>query len=232
MSGEQVPLALRLDSEASFDNFWPAGNEAVMHALTALAAKPEQQWLYLAGQSGSGVSHLLQATVNAATEAHCQAMYFDLREVASSSAVESLVGFEQFDLVVLDHIDAIAGKEDWELALFSLLNRLREAQRALLCGAAQVPAQLPLDLSDLRSRLAWAACYQLRELDDAGKMAWLAFMAERRGLELNDDVAAFMLRRCTRDSRSLVAAVERLDKASMTYQKRLTVPFVKQVLGF
>jgi DnaA family protein len=72
--------------------------------------------------------------------------------------------------------------------------------------------------------------YALQPVDDAARMQILTVRAHERGLELSEDTAHYLLRRCPRDLPALMALLERLDAAALTAQRRLTVPFVKQVL--
>ena len=94
-----------------------------------------------------------------------------------------------------------------------------------------LPAELPLaPLPDLRTRLAACAVFGLKPLADADLRALLQKRARRRGLELPDEVAEFLLRRLPRDVPSLLAALDTLDRNSLSAQRRLTIPFVQQAL--
>jgi DnaA family protein len=62
----------------------------------------------------------------------------------------------------LDDLQAIAGKADWEEALFHLFNRLRDSGRRLLIAASTSPRELPVKLADLKSRLTLALIFQMR----------------------------------------------------------------------
>ncbi len=70
----------------------------------------------------------------------------------------------------------------------------------------------------------------LDALDDAGRREALRRRAARRGLELDDAVLDWLFRRVDRDLKSLTALLDRLDRAAMAAQRRLTVPFVRQAL--
>jgi DnaA family protein len=73
--------------------------------------------------------------------------------------------------------------------------------------------------------------YQLQSLDDNQKHAALQFQAAKRGMELPDEVADFLLRHSARDMHSLSGLLTQLERASMAAQRRLTIPFARQVLG-
>ncbi len=93
------------------------------------------------------------------------------------------------------------------------------------------PAQLRVKLMDLKSRLGWGVVYHLHGLSDEQKLEALRLRAQGRGLELDGSVGRFLLRRCPRDMGQLFLMLEELDQASLAEQRRLTIPFVKDVLG-
>ena len=90
---------------------------------------------------------------------------------------------------------------------------------------------MPLVLPDLRSRLAQCTRWTLPVLDDDARAELLRQRAAARGLDFEDAALDWMLRRCSRDLGTLTALFERLDRASLAAQRRLTVPFLRQVLG-
>ena len=89
-----------------------------------------------------------------------------------------------------------------------------------------------LTLPDLSSRLAWGVVFQLQNLDDQDKQQMLQLRAALRGLQLPDEVARYILSRGARGMGELFTALERLDQASLQAQHRLTIPFVKRVMGW
>ena len=131
----------------------------------------------------------------------------------------------------LDDLDALAGNRDDEIALFDLHNRVRDAGVALAYAARALPGALPLQLPDLRSRLAHCTLLALRALDDAGRAQVLRQRAASRGLQFDEAAPEWLLTRCSRDLSDLAALFERLDHAALAAQRRLTVPFLRQVLG-
>jgi DnaA family protein len=90
---------------------------------------------------------------------------------------------------------------------------------------------MELQLPDLKSRLSWGPVFHLIALDDETKLAALKARAGKRGLELKDGAARYLLNNWRRDIGSLLEALERLDHASLAAQRRVTVPFIKTVLG-
>lgn len=226
----QLPLRLQLRASARFSNFVPGPNRELLEQLRRTASAQGERFFFCWGAPGSGKTHLLQACCRQAAGEGRAVSYVSLRDAGRLSPA-LLEGWEQFDLVCLDDLDAIAARPDWEEALFHLYNRMRERDSALVVSAALAPAQLGIALPDLRSRLAWGVVYQIHPLDDVQRMQALQLRARQKGFEMPDETAGYLLRRLPRDLPALFDLLERLDEASLAAQRKLTVPFVKSVLG-
>ncbi|UTA49013.1 DnaA regulatory inactivator Hda [Simiduia sp. 21SJ11W-1] len=234
---QQLPLGISLNDDARFDNFYLAEaspNAFAVRAVRDMLRPDGEQFVTLWG--GPGRSHLAQALCVEATNQGWQVQYLPLRSVRDYAfepeAVHGvLAGLEQMDLVCLDDVDTVAGIDAWELGLFHLFNRLRDAGVALLITSEENPAHLRIALPDLQSRLQWGLSCQLHPLTDAEKALALTRRAEARGLQLPDEVANFIIQRMPRDMNRLFGLLEQLDRASLQEKRKLTIPFVKQVLG-
>lgn len=225
----QLPLGVRLREAATFANYYPGVNQDIVRLLQDAAIAESEGFIYLWGGHGTGKTHLLQALCHlTATQGHALA-YLPLREAPTFSH-EVLDGLEQLPLVIVDDVDAVAGDAAWETALFHLYNRIREQGGRLIMAGLHSPAALGIALADLRSRLAGGLALQLQPLRDEGKAATLRLQARQRGMEMPEEVAAYLLRRCPRDMTALFALLEVLDQASLAAQRKLTIPFVKEVL--
>lgn len=222
----QLPLGIGLKDTATFENFYPAGNELVLQALQ----QGNDSMLYLWGPAGSGKSHLLQALCHATAARGESHSYLPLRELISLPPT-LLEGLEQQALLAIDDIQVVAGQAAWEEGLFHLYNRVRDSGHRLVVSGSSAPAGLGLILPDLTSRLGWGPVFQLAELTDIEKRGALQLRAQRRGLEMGDEVADYLLKRCPRDMDSLFDLLNRLDQASLAAQRRLTIPFVRQLLA-
>ncbi len=142
-----------------------------------------------------------------------------------------LEGLERLPLVCVDDTDLVTGRLAWEEGLFHLYNRsMATGTRLLITGAAS-PAALGLRLPDLVSRLSASLVYQLRLLDESERVAAMQQRANDRGFELPEDAALYLIRRQPRDIRSLLVLVERLDRASLAAQRRVTIPFIREVMA-
>ncbi|MDV6314942.1 DnaA regulatory inactivator Hda [Idiomarina sp. HP20-50] len=235
MSPQQLPLAVQLPDDEIFSTFLVGNNLTLSSWLKALPEtepplKRNQQLTWLSGAHGVGKSHLMHSVI-AAVEQQQRIAYLPLRELAKVDAAAVLQGIDQADLICLDDIDAVTAEPSWNFELFSLINRVTDNESTRLIMTAQQSAvQSQVQLPDLQSRFQWATGFQVQPLTDQEKVEALILRAQWRGLELPKDVAGFMTQRLGRSMRDLMTALNELDKASITFQRRLTIPFVKQVL--
>lgn len=225
----QLPLALRFPPDQRLDTYVAAPPGAIAQ-LRALATQPGADWCYLAGAPGTGKSHLALGMCADAEAGGRRAAYLPLR-TAAGRVHEALEALDGADVVALDDLDAVAGDRAGEVALFDFHNRMRAAGAALLYAASAVPDALALVLPDLRSRLSQCARVSLPMLDDAGRREVLRTRARRRGLAVDDAALDWLLRRVGRDLGGLARLFDRLDRASLAAQRRLTVPFLREALG-
>lgn len=218
----QLALGVRLRADAVFESFWPGQNGELIAALQMPGSAPVWLW----GAHGTGKTHLLQAVCAAAGEA---AAYFPL-DRSLALPPEALAGFERTRVLCVDDADAVAGDLAWERALFRLFNDAAELRTRLIFAAAAPPRQSVWALEDWRSRAAACVVYQLRELDDAGRVEALRLRAAQRGLQLPHETSEYLLKRMPRDLRSLFEILDQLDEASLVAQRRLTIPFIRDAL--
>ena len=231
MQPTQFTLAVTLPDDETLHSFYGADSSpAVQFILQYLQPGQAQLPLYLFGASGSGKSHLLYAACVQAQELGLTSQLLVLDDFRQYSP-RLFDGLEQLDLVCLDNIQAIAGDSHWQVALFDLYNRMVEQGKKLIIVADEAPTQLGISLPDLVSRLQACTSFQLRLLSDDDKQKLLQQKARLRGIELPDEVARFLFNRQQRDLRALVDILDKLDKASMVHQRKLTIPFVKDVLA-
>jgi DnaA family protein len=226
---KQLPLSLALSDAPRFDSFHPGPNAAVVALLKELAAGEGTGSLVLHGVRGTGKTHLLQAAAHQASERKHQAVYLPLHSFIAETPA-ALQGLESAQLLCLDDIEAALPDRSWALALLRLMDAVRARGGRCVLSAAVPPAQLAAAaLPDLGTRLTSCAVFGLKPLDDADLSLLLQTRARLRGLELGQEVAEFLLRRLPRDIPALMAALDVLDRSSLSAQRRLTIPFVQQL---
>lgn len=223
----QLALPLKLQDHAVFESFLPAGNEALVAFLQDTVATVKGPGGWIRGAPATGKTHLLQAVCERAGD---HAQFVPLTEfVSAGSAI--LDGLANRQFVCLDDVDAVSGDSDWELALFSLYNALIDSGGVMICSAASAPRDCGFGLADLVSRFSRLPTFNLHSLDESQRIEALQLRARHRGLDLPTESAAYLLNRSTRDMASLYALLDKLDAEAMIAKRRLTIPFVKEVLG-
>ncbi|HJU07723.1 MAG TPA: DnaA regulatory inactivator Hda [Rhodanobacteraceae bacterium] len=232
MKAQQLPLSLRWPSHQRLDAFIAGANAHALDAVRALADGRNESWLYLHGPRGSGKTHLLIGACRSALESGRNARYLPLNALDDSRA-EAIASFgaERDELLAIDDVQAVMGDADSERALFDLYNRAREAHAMLLFAAAAPPNQLGLQLPDLVSRLSACTQHALLPLDETGRREVLRMRAQQRGLQIDDAVLDWLFARQPRDLAALMELFERLDHAALAAQRRITIPFLREMLG-
>ncbi|MEP6484351.1 MAG: DnaA regulatory inactivator Hda [Rudaea sp.] len=226
---QQLPLTLRWPAQQRFDTYIPDGNAATVDAVRE-AGLSETPWIFVTGPRGLGKTHLLFAACALASEQNRTAQYLPLTKIATSRD-ESIRAFGGSEFVAIDDVDAIAGDAKAEHALFDLFNRLRaEKSTAVFAGSAP-PAQLGIGLPDLVSRLSSCTQMTLKPLQDDARRKAVRVRAAARGIELDDAVIDWMFDHTPRDLGSLAELIERIDRESLAAKRRITVPFLRQLIG-
>jgi len=226
---DQLTLGVGLDDDARFKNFFIS--DVNQSLVSALAAGEEEPFLYIWGNGSPGLSHLLQASCNKSTAEGRASIYVPLAD-QSQFAPQILEGAESLALVCIDDIENIAGDVEWEGALFTAFNAMRQTGTQLIVAGHMAAQQLTTQLPDLHSRLQSGLLFQLFELSDEDKLSALQLRARHRGLDLPDVVGEFILLRAERNLSALMQILDELDHSSMQQQRRLTVPLVKSTLGW
>lgn len=225
----QLALTIPLNDEAILSDFYWGENRVLEQEIQKALTGKGERFFYLWGNQGSGKSHLLQACCQIISLSSTS-IYLPL-ETFKAWGPESIEGIGEQGCIAVDDIDKIAGQPGFEEALFHLYNRARESTQTLLLISGKCPpASLGLNLADLQSRLAWGLVAPLLDLDDELKIMSLQRRAKKRGFELPLSVAQFILSRCERNMHALQNVLNLLDEASLVAQRKITLPFVKEIL--
>lgn len=202
---KQLLLDIQPAARPTLANFVIGRNAEALHNLRLAAdGKPEARFIYLWGASGSGKSHLLQASADLALQQGLRLVTVDDVQMLSPSA---------------------------QIDLFNTYNQLREnaSAGALMVAGDAAPTQMGLR-EDLATRLSWGLVYQLHPLSDEEKAQALRTHAIERGIKLPDEVVDYCLRHLRRDLPTLMATLDALDVWSLTAQKPVTVPMLRKLL--
>ena len=229
MMPAQLPLTFEFRANQTFDDYFPGNNLEIYQQIRKFASGTGEEFIYLWGNPGHGKTHLLNACCGEASRWHLKSFYLDLTDSISANP-GLFIGLEEFEIVCLDNIDALAGYVDWELALFNFYNQQRDRAHKLLVSAKCPPGAINFNLPDLQSRVAWGLALKINDFDDGNKIAALSFKAQQKGLELSPQAARFLLTRHERGITSLWSLLDKLDLASLAAKRKLTIPFLKEIL--
>ncbi len=217
----QLALGLAPSPVPVFDNFFPGRNDEAVSALRALVAgHSAEHFVYLWGEPGCGRSHLLQATVAAASSRGTNARY-----VAAGEPLPA--GDCGVRLLAVDDVEKLDASA--QLEFFRLYNALRECQGAVLAAGNVAPARLQLR-ADLLTRLGWGLVFQVHALSDDDKRVALKRHAAARAFDLRDEIIEYLLRHRKRDLPSLMTVLEALDRYSLEAKRPITLPLLRELL--
>lgn len=227
-----LPLPLRSRRNPTFGNFYPGRNLVLLNYLKQFVSQGGDWLVYLWGDKGVGLTHLLQASCHAVLTQKQRAIYLSLQGENSEPLTPAILDqLENYDFIALDDIDSVVGILSWEEALFHFYHRIQQQRRFLLLAGHASPASLSCQLSDLRSRLMGSVNFEVLGLQDEEKLQVLQCYAQQQGLELPREVGHYLLRYYPRNLTDLMEIFEKLDRASMAAQRRLTIPFIKNSLS-
>lgn len=214
-AARQLPLDLALPESWGAEDFLPAAGNRL--ALDWLSRWPD--WpggiLLLHGPAGSGKTHL--AHIWAAQAGAELAEGRDLDKAAVDTLARSALA--------LDNAEAAD-----PVALFHLINLMRERGHGLLLTAARPPAAWDITLPDLASRLKALLAAEIAEPDDSLLAAVLVKLFADRQLTVGEGVVAYLLPRMERSFHAARLWVARLDAAALAEQRAVTIALVRRLL--
>lgn len=226
----QLLLPIHQIDEENFTNFYGDGNQLLLSSIRKNFTHIQQPFFYIWGEKGSGKTHFLKACSNEFLLNERRAIYIPLSK-SCYFPPQVLENLEQKELVCLDDLQCVISDPQWEIAIFDLFNRIKESKQTLLVMSANIsPHHIPVQLPDLASRLIWGESHQLANLNEEQTFQIIQKIAHQRGIELPVETTNFLLKRTGRDLKTLSEILSTLDTASLQAQRKLTIPFVKDVL--
>lgn len=227
--GDQLALRFPPRRRCTLSEFEPGANTELMYRLAAPATRGCFTCTWITGGEGTGKSHLLQAACAAVNDAGGSAAYLPADLAGAGPKV--LEGLANLDRIAVDDMTNWLGSRELEAALLGLYQGLLAGQASLVVASTVSPAAATFALDDLASRMRAAQIHRIGPLDDEDRARLLMRAAAHRGMELTTDVADYVLKHASRSTPSLLALVDRLDSATLSRKRRLTVALAREVLG-
>ena len=242
-AGARTRRASSLISKYTFDNFViGASNQFAHAACKAVANQPGDHYnpLFIYGGVGLGKTHLVNAIghqiLNRSPE---QRVIYLSSESFMNELITALRRdhmdefknrFRRIDVLILDDVQFLAGRERTQEEFFHTFNSLYEAHRQIVLTSDKFPKEIP-DLEErLRNRFEWGLIADIQPPDMETRVAILQKKAEAEGIDLPHDVALFLASNIDSNVRELEGSLTRLGAFASLNKCEITVDFAKQVL--
>lgn len=225
---KQLTLQFEFKSNQRFGSFYSGNNQEVVNHLQQIFNLHEL-FVFLWGGTGTGKTHLMQATIHTAKNFNKSIFYISLNS-NSLPNVSVLHGLEDIDLVCLDNIEQISGNNEWEREFFNFYNLHRDNGKQLFLSASCPPQALKICIPDLQTRMSWGLTLKLQDLSEEQILNALIFKANALGFEIKIKVGRFLLNHYARDLPSIWLLLDKIKYATLTEKRKLTIPFLKKIM--
>ena len=233
----------RLNPKYNFDTFVVGNNNRLAHAAAlAVAQSPSAIYnpLFIYGDVGLGKTHLLQAIAHFIMKnrkelsfAYVSSEQFTnelINAIRDDKTVDFRKKYRNKDILLVDDIHFLAGKERTQEEFFHTFNALYEAHRQIVLSSDRPPTEIPTLEKRLRSRFEWGLITDIQPPDLETRIAILKKKAEMENIELNDEVALFIAERVKTNIRKLEGCLMRLAAHSSLYNQKINVNYAREVL--
>jgi chromosomal replication initiator protein len=232
-----------LNPKYTFDTFVvSSSNELARAAALRVAEEPTLTYnpLYIYGGVGLGKTHLMHAIGNhiRQTRPHLHQRYLSsetfMNELITSIRFEKTLDFRDryrsVDLLLIDDIQFLAGKERTQEEFFHTFNALYESQKQIVITSDCPPREIPTLEERLRSRFEWGLIADIQPPDLETKVAILNKKAEAEGMTLPQEVALFIASKIRSNIRELEGSLIRLTAYASLVDRQLDLALAKDVL--
>ena len=228
----------------TFDNFVVGSANQMAHAASvAVAENPSQIFnpLFIYGGTGLGKTHLMHAIAHSiqARNPRARLLYLSAEEfmnqVITSIKEKKMDALREryrrsCDVLLMDDVHILAGKEATQEEFFHTFNALHTAQKQIVLTSDRPPQEMSRLEDRLRSRFQWGLLTDVHPPQFETRVAILKAKAERDGIGLPNDVAQYLAQRIEANVRELEGALIRLSAFASFRRRPLTVDFASEIL--
>ena len=218
---EPKPRHMTLNPRYTFDTYVVgSGNRLAHAACQAVAEKPARAYnpLFLYGGVGLGKTHLLHAIGNACHISGLNVLYVSSEEFTNDliAAIRTHTTqafrekYRSADVLLIDDIQFIAGKESTQEEFFHTFNTLHGQDKQIIVSSDRPPKSLVTLEERLRSRFEWGLTADIQAPDLETRLAILRSKAERTGRHISDEILDSVARRVQSNIRELEGALNRI----------------------
>lgn len=230
---KQLIFPFQINQKASFDSFFCSpDNQNLMTRLADIVSSPDTSELIIHGEEGSGKSFLMQAICNELSSAEKQFVFIPMKK-AFNMGVEIFQNLGSLDAVCIDDLQLILANQDWETALFNLINECQQSNCSLMLslGGTQ-PLDESVILPDLLSRIKRMEFIALHAVQDEFFNQAIDFVAQQLDIKIEEAELEFLLKHQTRIFSLLVENIITLDNQAASLKRKITIPLIKETLNF
>ena len=229
---KQLIFPFQINQKASFDSFFCSpDNQNLMTRLTDIVISRDANELIIHGEEGSGKSFLMQAICNELSSAEKQFAFIPMKK-AFNMGVEIFQNLGSLDAVCIDDVQLIFKTQDWETALFNLINECQQSNCSLMLslGGTQ-PLGESVILPDLLSRIKRMEFVALNAVKDESFNQAIDFVAQQLDISIEKAELEFLLKHQIRKFSLLVENIIALDKQAASQKRKITIPLIKEALN-
>ena len=233
----------RLNTKYSFDNFVIGSSNRFSHAAAvAVAEAPAKAYnpLFIYGGSGLGKTHLLHAIGHYAISLFkgCRVRYVSSEEftndfinaIANNRAPEFQARYREVDILLIDDIQFLQGKDSTQEAFFHTFNTLHDHNKQVVVTSDLPPKQLTGFEDRMRSRFEWGLITDVQAPDLETRIAILRKKAASERIDINDDVVELMASKVSSNVRELEGALIRVTAFSNLNKAPISMELARTVL--
>ena len=242
--GPAAPAAAALDARYTFETFVVgSSNQFAQAACLAVAEHPSAAYnpLFIYGGVGLGKTHLLHAIGHRLTQSHPQ---IRVQYLSTEKFTNELIGairydktqefrqrYRTMDLLLIDDVQFLSGKERTQEEFFHTFNDLHESRRQIVLSSDRSPKEIPEIEERLRSRFEWGLIADIQPPDFETRVAILKKKAELDRLPLPDDVAYFIATKVKSNIRELEGSLIRIRAFCTLSGRELSLDLAQEVLA-